>query len=934
MKKLTIAILISGLFACSDKAPIDYLAAAKVHIAEQQPQAAIIELKNAILNSPELAEARFMLAKLYFEDHQFENAAKEFERALSYQYAKNEVLPLLAQTYHLIESDNALITLSTDAANLSPEQLGEIMFYQLLANFRLGKEIEGNKLINEVQQLPIQSVYSSLSLAYEALLAKDIITAKEQLNSILAVTPEQVDALKLLANIQLQEQDIDGAIITYRTYVKAYPDDLTIVFMFARLLTDANQTSEAEPYVDRLLKINSDHALLNQLKGLARYYAHDFQIALLHLEKSLLTNPTSVGTRLIAGVSAYQLKDYEKCQQHLSFIADEIPASHPALRLLAASQLALGFTLAANKTVESFDNLTNQDEALLSSLGLSLARQGEKIKAQALLDKANTLNGDSAQALPQLGLLKLSLNDASGIADLEKLLAKNNTGENITPNAAAIPNGENELTIEAILATAYLSNNQFDKAFNLANQLKAEDGNAIKGYILAGYTYIKQNEVKLARAEFEQALVIDPNNLAVKLNLIDLLPNKTEQEQRVISHRLLALLKTQTDYIPALSRYYIINKQLGDTQEVIRFVESLAKKSPENNRITLTLAKIYFNEKHYQKVITSLIKIENTGSQTNQYWQMLGQSYLALKDYTNAFDVFQRWLEQQPNNKYALMSNVTALEAQNKIAVALNLTEQYLAKQGRDIAIDIIHTGLLLKNKQFSQARRSYDNLPNEAYELAIVQGYLGQLQLSDFEYSNALPNLESAYTSNPSVTNALLVMTCLEKLNRKQQAFKFLSQHTIEQPTDIHALMQLALLQLSQDKNKAIISYKTVLQLNDNNALAHNNLAFLLAEKGDKTTALVHAKKAVEINPQQSAYLDTLGRILLDLNQNELALNYLTKAVEHLGEQKDDEVYLNYVEALIANKQIKLAQRKLSDYEFVNNTSARKALLEAQLTD
>ena len=433
MKKTAIAFLVFYLTACSEQTSTDHLAEAKAHLLAEKPQVAIISLKNAISESPELAEARFLLGQIYFDLKQFENAEKEFERAFTFNYSKKDLLPLLAKVYYLNESDNALVALSVEPDKtskdkntpqqiLTPEELVEIKYYQLRASLRLAKEAQAKALIDEIKKLNTTSEFTSLTLANAAILEKNYYHAKVVLKTLLAEQPIQADGLKLLANIQLNEQDLTGAADTYQRYIEAYPDDVNVTFIFARLLTDLGRTEEAEPLVDNLLSINAEHGLLNQLKGLARYYQDDFNLALTHLEKSLLNAPKDVGTRLVAGVSAYWLEDYDRAHHHLSLIADQLPPSHPSLRLLAVSQLELGLTLDANNTVENFDNITSQDTVLLTRLGLSLSQAGEKLKAKALLDKTQSVNGDKANVLPELGLLKLSLNDISGLDDIEQSL--------------------------------------------------------------------------------------------------------------------------------------------------------------------------------------------------------------------------------------------------------------------------------------------------------------------------------------------------------------------------------------------------------------------------------------------------------------------------------------------------------------------------------
>jgi len=903
---------------------VDHLLVAKKHLIDNELNSAAIELKNAIKETPDLAEAHFLLGKLYFDTIQFEGAVQQFERAIQYKHPKKEVLLLLAQSYKATESDHALIDLRIDNVGLSPEQTAEIKLYQLQAYLRLDKQHEGKLLIDEIRKMPVTSSFIDLAEVYETLLADNDYSAKYQLASILRKDKTQPDALKLQAIIQLQVNDTEGALSTYRTYTNAYPNDLVTSFIFARLLALSNQTEEAEPIVDKLLTINADNPLLNQIKGLARFNEGDNENALLYLEKSLLNGIAEVGTRLAAGISAYKLKDYQKSHLHLSSIATDLPSSHPALRILASSQLALGLSLEASDTISSFDQLNVEDGALLSSLGLSLSLKGEKVKAKNVLTQFNQISNSNTIHLPQLGLLKLSLEDVEGAADLEKLLGSLN--EN-----SAKSNGIQK-NIENILARTYVASKQFDKALELAKNLKANEKNAIQGYMLAGFTYNKQNKKVLAKAEFEKALAIEPNNTTVKLSLIDLMPSDSLDDKQKIVSKLDDLLEQEPEFIPLLSRYYIYNKQLGNAKQAVEFTQNSFNNSPKKMSLALTLGNMYFKEGQYQKTISTLSSVDKNTIKPSIYWQLLAHSYVKERLFTQATSTYDLWLEKYPSNKEAILGNILALQAQNKVDEALQLSDFYMSKRGSDTAVSVLRLGLFIKKGKFKIAQQAYYKLPAEAYNLPIVMGYLGEILLNESKFKQALPRLELAYNNKPTPENTYLVYQCLVGLDKHENAYDFLLKHSTSHPNDILMLMKLSALQVTIDSKQAEMNYVKILKLDSNNALANNNLAYLLSEKGQNQKALKYAKDAVRLKPENSNYLDTLGRILLDLNKDKDALKHLSKAVINSANNINQGIYLNYIEALIVNKKTVLAKRKLNDIKFTGTYLDKKQKLSQLL--
>lgn len=918
MKLAHLILPVILLGACSEQSAVDYLASAKLHIANDNYETAIIELKNAVRNEPTLAEARFLLGQTYLIDHQYPRAEKELERALELGYSAELVVPLLSKAYQKTGADNALLDLPFQKVGLSAEQAAEVYFYKLQAFINLKQTDKAKNFIEKIKALQTNSPYKQLGLAYNFLLNENQEAANIALDQLLEKHPQQADALKLKANLLFRSGEIEPAITLYRTYVAAYPEDLETSFIFARVLTDNNQTEEAEPIVDRLLLINAANPLLNQLKSLARFNVKDYEKALSFSESALVKSPDDTALRLIAGVSAYYQKNAEKTHQHLSLIASILPASHQALRLLAASQLQLGLSLEASDTVGQFDNITSKDSALLSSVGLALMDNGEVAKAQNIL--ANSPDGKTPDELARLGLLKISLNDVSGIINLEQALDN-------------LDNAQQEQPIGKVLATAYLSTGQYDKAFSLAQTWKENEELKAEGFMLAGLTHAKKEDYSAAKVEFEQALLVSPNNAQVKMALIELEVQSdnsftTEQEIAALNN----LLISHQDFVPAIKRLFALSQQQGDTASVIKQATQALKQSPKNYALALTLSSMYYAEEGYQQAIDSLSSHPLSNKTPAKHWGILGQSFLQLAQFDQAVEHYQKWLAVSPENPEAVIGNVALLENQRSYEKALSVTEDYLesaalTQQTVPVQMHILHTHMLLLNKEFELARTAYNKLPATTKTEPAVAGLLGQLQLHDKNYQAALPNLQLAYKSKQSPKNARLVYMCLTVLNELKQAFKFLETHVEKNPSDQRNLMELAILQIAFDVNGAINSYQKAINLNEKNIVAHNNISYLYLQQSQLDLAKLHGEKAFEINPENRDVLDTLGQVALLQNQPVQALEYFSKAVKlfKASEKINETIFINYIEALYINDKVAQANNRLKGVVFTDNKIAEK---------
>ena len=80
----------------------------------------------------------------------------------------------------------------------------------------------------------------------------------------------------------------------------------------------------------------------------------------------------------------------------------------------------------------------------------------------------------------------------------------------------------------------------------------------------------------------------------------------------------------------------------------------------------------------------------------------------------------------------------------------------------------------------------------------------------------------------------------------------------------------------------EAIMNLYRALDIDPNNANAHNSLGYILAESGiNLSEALTECKKAVSLDKNNAAYLDSLGWIYYKLGKLSQARHYLKRAYE-----------------------------------------------------
>lgn len=901
------AIVATALVGCGDKTSAEYVDSANKSLENKDYKTAIIELKNAIKQEPNEATARFLLGKVYLDLKQYSFAEKELERALDYGYAADEVIPLLSKVYQKNGTNKSLFKLTSKAKGLKPRDLAELKFYQIQAYVKAGNDAKANAIIDELKGITGGGPYSKLAFVYDLILKSEFDGAIGQLNEILERYKNQQDALKIKANLQLRLQKPEAAAKTYEDYIAAYPDEPEVKYVLAQLYSDLGQPSKAEVIVDDLLTTYPKQPILLQIKSTALLQEKNYKEALDFAERSLAINPEDSSTRLVAGVSSYMTQDFEKSESHLTLIASLLKANHPALRMLADSQIRLGRSLDANETVKMFDNINEDDAGLLAGLGQALLRDGEINKAKDVLSKQPD-ELESAAARAGVATLKLSLNDVSGIVDLEQALEQ--MGQENTP--------VNKEQLEVTLVQAYISTNQIDKALEIAKKWKANKETEVKGWMLEAKINAMEGDFDKAKLALEEGLKIEPENSIIQFQLIELSPIKTDAQKQEMLVGLEKLLASTPTFLPAITKHYLLTRVLKQPQTMTAHLEKLIEKDPNNSIFHATLGRLLVAEEDFSGSVKSFENAKRLNNKPAAYWELLANSYIKTGNFDKTKALYQEWYQAQSNNPKAIIGMIKLYDGAGEFKKAIELAQSYESQiGGNNLEIRSLHAYLLARTGQFKLAQAKVDKLPEQVKSLPLLKTTIGILQLAENDLGNAVLNLTDAYEANPSSMNANWMINAIARHKGIDAAISATKIHIEKFPKDELNTLRYAQLQTSRNENEAIEYYKKVIALNDLNFVAHNNLAYLYSEAKDYSEALKHAEKAKEMKPNDGRVLDTLGTIELKLGNVEDALKHLTAAIADKNTHNTDNVFVNYVEALYANKEFKLAERKISQYTF-----------------
>lgn len=899
MKKTLLVLAFGLLIGCAEKTSEQHLQTAREFIEQQKIEAAVLELKNAIQLDPKSAEARFELGSLYLQQNKFESAEKELNRALDNGYSAEKIIPLLSKAYKRTGAYAALSSIDHTQAGMSPVAKAEVSFFKLQSLVQLNKTDEVKALLEEIRAIDTQSVYRTLSLAYVHIIDNNFELALNDLASAQEQAPLNPDVLKLQGQLLLQLDRAPEAIDVYRNYNRQFPDDSQITFVLARLMVNAGQTEEAEQYVDELLALNEKNALLNQLKATILASKEDQENAQLYAEKSIMNGRSDPVVRLIAGFAAYQNGDFEAATRHLSYIASSLPDNHPGLRLLAASQLQTGQSTEAGDVLGRIEQVSENDALLFSKTGYELIRSGNFKQAKEVVERTSFISR-GAEDLTRLGVLKLSLNDLQGIVNLEE----------------AVEQAPELVSAKSTLATAYLMSNQLDKAANLAMDWKQSFPEDPKAYMLAGEVLVKQEQLEAAKLEYRKAVALDSENTLAKLALINI--DIRQGNTQIAETALDSILKSEPTSIPVLATYYVLHRGKSHEKAMQPAIAAF-EAEPGNQDVAVLLSRMHMTSGDWQDAATVLENFDVKADSNTVFLQVKGQSLLRANKVEAAQQHYDAWLEGNPASKPATLGKLLLLDLQSKFNDGLALSQAFLDKRD-DQQMMLLNTHFMIMTGDFEEGRKAYDGLDENLQSLPFTKGLLARLLLAEGEPEKAMEPARAAYAEIPNSRNLMVLVGASELTGDEAASLKLLEDHVKQKPNDEAAKMLLAERQISKSHGKAIATYESSLKLNPNNFVVLNNLAYLYMQDGRLNEAKTYASKAVSLRPDNVAAIDTLAQIFFAEQDYDGALEHYDRVMNE--DVTSEEIFLNYIETLLAADKSRLAERRLERRELNEDVS------------
>lgn len=883
------------LAACGGKSDADMLSSAKQLLEQKDTQAALIQLKNVLQKQPDSGEARLLLGKTLLELGDPIAALVELRKAQELQVQDEEVIPSIARAMLLVGEEAKVLAQYRGTRLKDALASADLATSLAIAHAVAGEKENAAGMLN--QALLAMPTYARAIVMEARLKAadNDMDGALKLLDGVLAREPANDTAGVLKGEVQLVgKQDTAGALDTFRKVLAGNPKSVPAHVAIIAILNDQKKPDEARTQYEALKKAQPNHPETLFYQAQFAYQDKDFKTTKEVADRLLKAMPENPRALELAGAASFRLKRYPEAEASLGKALKNAPGLVLSRQLLAQTYLRTG---QPQKTIELLQPLAEgkrADANALALIGEAWLQLGDVKKSDAAYAQAEKLAPNDARVRTSLAMAQMLRGNSAGAAtQLETIAA-----EDKSPRA------------DVALISARLRQN------DLAGALKAIDGLEKKlpdkalAYNLRGRVLLVKRDIPAATKAFETALAKEPNYFPAVASLaaIDLDAGRPDAAKKRFEDILQANPKSHQAHM-ALAE--LQQRTGGAPEEIIKLLRAAVKANAGEQAPHLALVRELLN-RDPAAALTAAREAAAALPGNAEVQDALGRAQLAANDPGQAVATYKALSVAQPTNPAwqmrlgeALLSNKDVEGSKAALRRALEIRPDFTAAQRALVGVAVAEKkhadGLAI-------ARDMQKKNPKDPLGFSLE----GDVHASQRNWDGAIAAYRSAFGLAKGNDTLVRLHTMLRAGGKRADADKMAADWLREKPKDAAFRYYLGDVAMTEANYAAAEAhYRTVLEVQPKNALAMNNVAWLLMKQG-KPGGMEMAKQANDILPGRPQLMDTLAMALAADGKMPQALELQKNAVQRSG--GDPSLKLNLAKLLIKSGDKAYARAELED--------------------
>jgi putative PEP-CTERM system TPR-repeat lipoprotein len=859
-----LVVLTAGFSGCGGESTQELLASAKTKLEKEDSRGAVIQLKAALQQSPQLPEARYLLGKALLAEGKVAEAMVELEKARDLKHSDDAVLPLLAQGLLAMRQAKKLTDLYGNTSLTDPTAHASLKASVAEALCVQGKLDLCEASVKQVLQLDAKNTAGRMLQARLMAGRGEMDPALAVLDGLLTEQPKKVEAWHLKGDIlTVGKRDAAGGTAAYKQALQVQP---RYAAAHTSLIRSALQRGDIAAFksalddMSRALPGHPETLLFEAQRALAdKQYA----TARNQVQKLLQAAPGNVMVLQTAGALELESGSLAQAERHLSKALQFEPRLVGARRLLAETYSRSGQPAKALSILQPLVEHPNVSAAVLETAAVAHLQNGQLVEAETLFKRAAKLAPNDTKIKTALAIAQIAKGDAQGgFAELESIAAR-----------------DSGTYTDMALVSARLRQRDYPAALLALDRMQnKQPTNAIPHHI-RGQVLALRKDFAGARANFEKATALDPRYFPALASLVDLDVRDKKLEAAIA--RMDAELSREPHNYRALGILVSLRQRTGAPPEGVRSLLTAAvKASPDQAAPRLLLGEYLLSVRDYSAAKAAAQEATSALPNDMQLVDLLGRAQQAAGDVQQALSAFGKVAAAHPSSAEAQMRLAEVQLLNKDFDAATRTLKKVLQIDPQSLPAQNRLSQLAVQDKRFGEALTFAKTVQRQ--QPARAAGYMmeGDIHTQQGKAGPALAAYRSALARESSTLSAIKVHLATSMALSSADADRFAASWLKEYPGDEIFLVHLGTLAMNRQQFGAAEGhFKSVLALQPEHPATLNNMAWVLLQQS-KPGALPYAEKANQLAPEHAEFMDTLAAALAENGQLAKAVDLQRKAL------------------------------------------------------
>ncbi len=304
------------------------------------------------------------------------------------------------------------------------------------------------------------------------------------------------------------------------------------------------------------------------------------------------------------------------------------------------------------------------------------------------------------------------------------------------------------------------------------DEVKAKVGRLIqaKKDITNGNIYLAKGKQKLAIAEFEKAMSLNPEELSTMEKYVEFLAyvylsqGQNEQARRMLEN----VLVIRPHYTKAMINMGIVYFRMNEHKKAEQLFKKVLDIDENSAEAYLQLGYLYMLGKEFHQAISLFNQLLRLQPENTQAYLYLGETYQALGQTKTAIQFWQKSIDLQPDLAIAHLELGNAYFEIGDFQEAEIEWEQALAEKGIDIPTHLVNLGMqYFQSEQYNKAIQAWRKAgelkmddPHLLYNISLAYYKQGEYRAAARELKESLrlrPDNQSARTLLQGIESLLV---------------------------------------------------------------------------------------------------------------------------------------------------------------------------------